>query len=90
MDRKIAVVGLGYVGLPVAVTFGRVHQVIGFDINENRIKKLKENYDRTNEVTTEGLKILISNLRQIQMILKKQILLLLQYLHLLIKIINRT
>lgn len=90
MDRKIAVVGLGYVGLPVAVTFGRVHQVIGFDINENRIKELKENYDRTNEVTTEGLKILISNLRQIQMILKKQILLLLQYLHLLIKIINRT
>lgn len=90
MDRKIAVVGLGYVGLPVAVTFGRVHQVIGFDINENRIKELKENYDRTNEVTTEGLKILISNLRQIQKILKKQILLLLQYLHLLIKIINRT
>ena len=89
MDRKIAVVGLGYVGLP-AVTFGRVHQVIGFDINENRIKELKENYDRTNEVTTEGLKILISNLRQIQKILKKQILLLLQYLHLLIKIINRT
>lgn len=90
MDRKIAVVGLGYVGLPVAVTFGRVHQVIGFDINENRIKELKENYDRTNEVTTEGLKILISNLRQIQKILKKQILLLLQYLHLLIKIINQT
>ncbi|MCH4518269.1 nucleotide sugar dehydrogenase [Staphylococcus haemolyticus] len=56
MERKIAVVGLGYVGLPVAVTFGKKHEVIGFDINENRIKELKENHDRTNEVTSEDLK----------------------------------
>ena len=41
MERNIAVVGLGYVGLPVAVTFGNKHKVIGFDINESRIQELK-------------------------------------------------
>lgn len=56
MNRKIAVVGLGYVGLPVAVAFGKQQPVIGFDINEKRIEELKSNYDRTNEVTTENLK----------------------------------
>ncbi|SOC44711.1 nucleotide sugar dehydrogenase [Salinicoccus kekensis] len=55
MNRKIAVVGLGYVGLPVAVSFGNHHEVIGFDINEHRINELKEHYDRTNEVTSEKL-----------------------------------
>lgn len=55
MDRNIAVVGLGYVGLPVAVSFGNKHKVIGFDINEGRISELKNNYDRTNEVTNEKL-----------------------------------
>lgn len=53
--RKIAVVGLGYVGLPVAVAFGKLHEVIGFDINESRIKELKDGYDRTNEVESEDL-----------------------------------
>lgn len=57
MDRKIAVVGLGYVGLPVAVAFEKKNSVIGFDINPTRIKELKENHDRTNEVTTEDLKV---------------------------------
>lgn len=56
MERNIAVVGLGYVGLPVAVTFGNKHKVIGFDINESRIQELKNNYDRTNEVTEDKLK----------------------------------
>ncbi|MDW3942978.1 nucleotide sugar dehydrogenase [Staphylococcus saprophyticus] len=56
MNRNIAVVGLGYVGLPVAVTFGNKHKVIGFDINESRIQELKNNYDRTNEVTEDKLK----------------------------------
>ena len=37
MDRKISVVGLGYVGLPVAVAFGKKHRVIGFDINRDRV-----------------------------------------------------
>ncbi|WP_020007985.1 nucleotide sugar dehydrogenase [Salinicoccus albus] len=55
MDRKIAVVGLGYVGLPVAVSFGMKHEVIGFDINEQRIKELQEGYDRTDEVLDDDL-----------------------------------
>src|SRR5699024_12048762 len=56
MNRNIAVVGLGYVGLPVADTVGNKHKVIGLDINETRIQELKNNYDRTNEVTEEKLK----------------------------------
>lgn len=55
MNRKIAVVGLGYVGLPVAVTFGKKYPIIGFDINENRIETLKKGVDYTNEVETEDL-----------------------------------
>ncbi|WP_415363303.1 UDP-N-acetyl-D-glucosamine 6-dehydrogenase [Mammaliicoccus lentus] len=57
MKRKIAVVGLGYVGLPVAIAFGKKQEVIGFDINEIRINELKNGYDRTNEVTDEDLKV---------------------------------
>ncbi|WP_271397041.1 nucleotide sugar dehydrogenase [Salinicoccus roseus] len=56
MNRKIAVVGLGYVGLPVAVAFGKNQNVIGFDINDYRIDELKNGYDRTNEVEKEDLK----------------------------------
>lgn len=55
-ERKIAVVGLGYVGLPVAVEFGKVQEVIGFDIDQNRIDGLKNGIDMTNEVTEEDLK----------------------------------
>lgn len=55
MDRKIGVVGLGYVGLPVAVAFGKEHQIIGFDINENRIASLQSGTDYTNEVTDTDL-----------------------------------
>ncbi|MEN4829543.1 nucleotide sugar dehydrogenase [Pseudomonas sp. P39-UII1] len=53
--RKISVVGLGYVGLPVAVAFGRHGAVIGFDINEGRLQELRAGQDRTNEVTREEL-----------------------------------
>ncbi|GGA98257.1 nucleotide sugar dehydrogenase [Macrococcus hajekii] len=56
MNRKLAVVGLGYVGLPVAVAFGNKSEVIGFDINEKRIEELKSGYDRTNEVEDDKLK----------------------------------
>ncbi|WP_430535239.1 nucleotide sugar dehydrogenase [Listeria rocourtiae] len=56
MARKIAVVGLGYVGLPVAVAFGQKETVVGFDINEARIQALQNNSDTTKEVTTENLK----------------------------------
>jgi UDP-N-acetyl-D-galactosamine dehydrogenase len=55
MDRKISVIGLGYVGLPVAVAFGKSHQVIGFDLNQARIEELKTGYDRTLEVESEDL-----------------------------------
>ncbi len=54
--EKIGIVGLGYVGLPLAVEFGKVVDVIGFDINKERIEELRKGYDRTKEVTTEELK----------------------------------
>ena len=48
--RTVSVVGLGYVGLPVAVAFGKIRRTIGFDTNATRITELKEGYDRTGEV----------------------------------------
>ncbi len=54
-DRTISVIGLGYVGLPVAVAFGKVRKTIGFDINPARIQELKEFHDRTCEVLPEEL-----------------------------------
>lgn len=54
-NRKISVVGLGYVGLPVAVEFGKKAQTTGFDIDPKRVRELKEGWDRTNEVSDEGL-----------------------------------
>ena len=56
-NRKISVVGLGYVGLPVAVEFGKTRQVIGFDINSTRIDELKQAIDRTNEVEAHDLAV---------------------------------
>jgi UDP-N-acetyl-D-glucosamine/UDP-N-acetyl-D-galactosamine dehydrogenase len=54
--RKISIIGLGYVGLPVAVAFGQKAPVIGFDINEKRIYQLREGVDKTGEVSSEDLK----------------------------------
>ena len=54
-DLKIAVVGLGYVGLPVAVEFGKHRPTIGFDINADRIEELRSGEDRTRELTSEEL-----------------------------------
>jgi len=54
-ERKISVVGLGYVGLPVAVAFGRAQRTVGFDINPQRIEELQNGWDRTGEVTGEEL-----------------------------------
>lgn len=54
-DIKIAVIGLGYVGLPLAVEFGKNHPVIGFDINQNRINELKSGTDHTLEVNDKEL-----------------------------------
>ena len=55
-DTSIAVVGLGYVGLPLAVEFGTKRKVIGFDTNEVRIKELKKGQDKTLETTNQELK----------------------------------
>lgn len=54
-NRIISVVGLGYVGLPVAVAFGKLQRTVGFDINRTRISELRDGYDRTGEVTPEDL-----------------------------------
>lgn len=53
--RKISVIGLGYVGLAVAVAFSKKYKVIAFDINPNRIKQLKQCYDINLEVSAEDL-----------------------------------
>jgi UDP-N-acetyl-D-galactosamine dehydrogenase len=53
--KKIAVVGLGYVGLPLAAAFGEKRDVVGFDINEKRIAELKDGVDFTREVSREEL-----------------------------------
>ena len=54
-DAKIAVVGLGYVGLPLAVEFGKYRNVIGFDINSERINDLNNKVDSTLEISSEDL-----------------------------------
>ena len=54
-NRQIAVVGLGYVGMPIAVFFGRVQKVIAFDINAQRIDELKRNIDRNHDVASEEI-----------------------------------
>ncbi len=54
-ERIISVVGLGYVGLPVAVAFGKRRRTIGFDINPTRIAELQAGHDRTGEVTADDL-----------------------------------
>lgn len=53
--KKIAIVGLGYVGLPLAVAFGEKRTVVGFDINSKRIKDLKQGEDFTREVSPDEL-----------------------------------
>lgn len=53
---KIAIIGLGYVGLPLALEFAKKYQVVGFDINLDRINELRNGIDRTNETTGEEIK----------------------------------
>ena len=55
-NKKIALIGLGYVGLPLAVEFGKKRTVIGFDINQPRINDLKNGVDSTLETTKQELK----------------------------------
>ena len=56
-NQNIAVIGLGYVGLPLAVEFGKKIKTIGFDINKSRIEELKLGHDRTLEVSDENMKL---------------------------------
>ena len=53
---KIAVIGQGYVGLPLAIEFGKKYPTLGFDINETRIDELKKGFDHTNEATPDQLR----------------------------------
>lgn len=57
IDRKLAIVGLGYVGLPLAVEFGKKRRVIGFDINSARVKELESGQDHTLEVAPDELRL---------------------------------
>jgi UDP-N-acetyl-D-galactosamine dehydrogenase len=54
-DKKIAVIGLGYVGLPLAVAFGEKYKVIGFDINQHRVEQLNSGHDETLEISDTEL-----------------------------------
>ena len=53
---KISIVGLGYVGLPLAVALGRHYEVIGFDVDKGRVRELGQGIDRTGEITQDVLK----------------------------------
>lgn len=54
-NRRIAIVGLGYVGLPIAVAFGKHGPVVGFDVNHDKIEELRKGVDRTGEVSRADL-----------------------------------
>ena len=61
MDYKIAVIGLGYVGLPLAHAFSEKYQVVGFDINQDRIDELNAGFDRTLELNKNQVEQSIAN-----------------------------
>ena len=61
METKICVIGLGYVGLPLARLFSTKYKTIGFDMNPNRVKALMDGHDATLEVSDELLQSAISN-----------------------------
>jgi UDP-N-acetyl-D-glucosamine/UDP-N-acetyl-D-galactosamine dehydrogenase len=56
-EMKIAVIGLGYVGLPLAIEFGKKYKVLGFDINKDRVVELQQGIDHTLEADLEGMKM---------------------------------
>ena len=57
---RIAVIGLGYVGLPLAVEFGKIYPTIGFDINSKRVEELNEGHDHTLEVEDNDLRLVVN------------------------------
>ena len=54
-EKKIAIIGLGYVGLPLAIEFGKKYKVLGFDIDQSRIEELSNGKDRTKEANIESM-----------------------------------
>lgn len=58
-NSKIGIIGLGYVGLPLAVAFAEKYPVVGFDINQNRVNELLEGVDNTLEIESEQLKLVL-------------------------------
>ena len=63
MDNKICIIGLGYVGLPLAVEFGQKYETLGFDITQQRIDELSNGYDKTLEIADDYLTDVINNHR---------------------------
>lgn len=62
MNQKIAIIGLGYVGLPLAVEFAKKFKVVGFDINESRLSELRSGFDKTLEIDkSDLLNVLLSS-----------------------------
>lgn len=59
--KKICVIGLGYVGLPLAHAFSSKYEVVGFDINKPRVDELNSGYDRTLELTNDEVEESIKN-----------------------------
>ena len=53
-EAKLSLIGLGYVGLPIALAFARKISVIGFDINANRVELMKKGIDPSNELESEA------------------------------------
>ncbi|MBT6577104.1 MAG: Vi polysaccharide biosynthesis UDP-N-acetylglucosamine C-6 dehydrogenase TviB, partial [Gammaproteobacteria bacterium] len=61
MENKICIIGLGYVGLPLAVEFGQKYATIGFDISRQRIDELANGHDKTREITDDYLVGVLKN-----------------------------
>ena len=61
MENRISVIGLGYVGLPLAIEFSKQYKVVGFDIDKSRVKQLKDQDDKTGEIDISTLnKVMMS------------------------------
>ena len=57
MEIKIGIIGLGYVGLQLAVAFGQKYRTVGFDLNQNRLNQYRQGIDRTGEISTEAFSL---------------------------------
>ena len=64
-SSKIAIIGLGYVGLPLAIEFGKKYDVLGFDINQVRIDELENGIDRTKEADLKTVTTISPNESQL-------------------------